>query len=476
MKTNLANTSYIRTIMHLFIVRPLVSLFLGANAIGVEHISKHKQFIMISNHNSHIDVLLLFQVLRPEMIAKTRVVAAYEYFAKTPWVFRIVTLLFKPIWVNRNNKGNNDIAKMQDHLDNEGSIIIFPEGTRGQPDEFQAFKQGIGLLCKRYPDIPVVPVYLDGPGKSLPKNSFIPIPLLSFITVSPPQKLAGCRSDITQQLFNHLQKLAEEEKGYRHRRNEPREVPSYVAVIGIDGSGKSTLSRSLASQFPNTCCFIGDSLEFYNNGIRYNSQPFITDEIRKWISGRAKMAKKLSSYKFPKIAELLLRDHLLVEVDRWYQPKIIFMDGSPILNILAWSKLYYKNSFSADVIPQALALLSGANPPAALDQIFQQFPELLALCTLHLNNLRVPDITIFLDIDPEVCIERISSRGQQPQAHENIEQLTQLRKAYRLICKSLNSENKCNVTTIKGCLEQNQTLNHEIIYLQDILGENHAAN
>ena len=76
---------------------------------------------------------------------------------------------------------------------------------------------------------------------------------------------------------------------------------------------------------------------------------------------KAKSANKLSSYKLPKIAELFLRDHLLIEVDRWYRPRFIFQDGSPLLNLLAWANLYNKSNLDKVLYEEPLKYCRGKN-------------------------------------------------------------------------------------------------------------------
>ena len=458
--------------LHLLFIRPLVSIFFGVNAIGVDHLSRLNQFIMISNHNSHIDTLLLFYILPLARIANTRVVAAADYFAKSPWIYRIVTYLFDPIWIDRNKKSCSVFTEMVAHLRNNGSIIMYPEGTRGSSAEMQDFKEGIGLLICRYPTIPVVPVYLEGPERSLPKNCRIPLPLVNFITLSPPQMFSGDKKEIAHHLFCHLQKLAKEEEQFRQRRKNAGKKPWCVSVIGIDGSGKSTLARNLATGFPDNCCFIGDSLEFYDKGVQQVSQPYVTNELRRWIGKKAKTAKKLSSYKLPKITELFLRDHLLTEVDRWYRPSIVFQDGSPLLNLVAWANLYSKRKLDKDQMTSAIEVLQGYKSSAALDGIVSQFPELQVICSLNLNQLRLPDEVVFLDVTPEVCVSRISSRGEHIQAHENIDHLTQLREAYHLVCESLLSL-PCNVRILEGAHDPNTTTEQTLKYLQSRQERNH---
>jgi thymidylate kinase len=47
---------------------------------------------------------------------------------------------------------------------------------------------------------------------------------------------------------------------------------------------------------------------------------------------------------------------------------------------------------------------------------------------------------MFLDINPSVSLERIASRGQQIQAHENLAKLTKLRQAYHMVCDALEKD------------------------------------
>jgi adenylate kinase family enzyme len=213
--------------------------------------------------------------------------------------------------------------------------------------------------------------------------------------------------------------------------------PFVVAVIGIDGSGKSTLARHLAGCSEGDSCFIGDRLELLKDGEPCTVQPLVANEVRKWVAQRAKSAKNLAHYKIPKLAELLLRDRLLSDVHRWYRPDRIFMDGSPLLNMTAWAILYHEEAFNVDVCETAMDILAGKQVCGKRDPIFKQFPELLTLRKLNLTHLHLPDAVIFLDVDPAVSMERIVSRGKAVQAHENIEKLTKLRKAYHLVCDVL---------------------------------------
>jgi hypothetical protein len=178
-------------------------------------------------------------------------------------------------------------------------------------------------------------------------------------------------------------------------------------------------------------------------------QPLVTDKLRMWVGKRAKKAGKLSSYKIPKIAELLLRDHLLLEINRWYRPNHIFMDGSPLLNIAAWSIIYHEGTFNKNTCSLAIDILSGKRTPRVGDPLYKEFRELFILCKIQLNQLHMPSGVVFLDITPETCMKRIMARGQPVQAHENIDKLSKLRDAYKMVIDVLESSGQ-NICVIQG--------------------------
>jgi 1-acyl-sn-glycerol-3-phosphate acyltransferase len=463
-----------RTILHLLLIRPLLHLLFGVNVVGRENLQGLDSFILAANHNSHLDIFLLFSALPPGKIARTHPVAARDYFENPPWLFKLVQFLFQPVWVDRNHGDLVAIKEMQRRLNEGDSIIIFPEGTRGTAGELQEFQGGVGLLADHNPDIPVVPVYLEGPERALPKTAPFPLPLWNHITIGPPQRLRGSSRDIASRLHDHLKTLADEELAYRQRRMPEPHRPFSVAVIGIDGSGKSTLSRRMIHCFKGDSCFIGDSLELFTDGEPCDAQPLIANEVRKWVARKAKSAKNLAHYKIPKLAELLLRDRLLSDVERWYRPDHIFMDGSPLLNMTAWAALYHEEFFTEEVCAKTIDILSGGICCSKKDPLFDQLPELGALRKLKLTHLHLPDAVVFLDVDPEVSMKRITSRSEAVQAHENIEKLTKLRTAYRLVCDVL--EQRCPVCRLDGAQSLEQLTDAAATFIQAIRGKANETN
>ena len=335
------------------------------------------------------------------------------------------------------------MKSMEKQLSTGHSVIVFPEGTRGTPGEMARFKTGVGMLAAAHPDIPIVPVFLLGPERVFPKATRVPVPLWNEVTVGPPQVLTGGRRDITEALEQSLHELSESAVVNRHRRRGSAKPPFTVAVLGIDGSGKSTLARAIAQDLAATssACLVTDSLEFYQHGGRKEMQPLPGESLREAFGKHAKKARSLKHYKVPKIIELLLRDHIMGEVARWYSPEYIVLDGCPLMNLAAWATLYKGDLFDAETCCTALRVLTGrCDTIARNDPIFTKFPELTALRRLRLTSMKLPDAVLMLDVDPSVSIARIEGRGEHRQVHETEEKLSKLREGYRLVCEVVRTE------------------------------------
>ena len=69
------------------------------------------------------------------------------------------------------------------------SIILFPEGTRGNQEEPQAFKAGLYNLALRFPGVVLVPAWINNIQRLLPKGEVIPVPVLCSVTFGAPIRL-----------------------------------------------------------------------------------------------------------------------------------------------------------------------------------------------------------------------------------------------------------------------------------------------
>jgi thymidylate kinase len=316
----------------------------------------------------------------------------------------------------------------------------------GKPGQIQRFKSGVGRLIAQFQGIPILPVFLSGPERVLPKNCFIPLPFWNQIVVGPPQICKGKHHDVTHHLQGVLEGLGNLPHLRRHGKTRLLRKPAYtVALMGIDGCGKSSISREVAIEMSTQgrTYLVSDELECFEKAESNPLQPFGLDAVRRMLSKHAKRATSLQTYKLPKLTELLMRDYLIKEVDRWYDASIVVQDGSPLLNMAGWAALYHGPESLDSMLIDGIAVLAGRSPQFHdLNSIYSHFSEINILSRLGLNRLKIPDALVLLDISPECACDRIQQRGKLRQPHENIDKLTRLRQAYlrveRLISQHWN--------------------------------------
>lgn len=132
--------------------------------------------IIVSNHNSALDTYVLATLLTREHRRRTCVAAARDTFAAgllgafARWSLDVVL-------VDRRPKAHEDpLDPLKERLAQGRSLILYPEGTRGEPGRIEPFKRGVGLLGTAFPDLPIHPVFLKGVENCLGRNEFLLVP------------------------------------------------------------------------------------------------------------------------------------------------------------------------------------------------------------------------------------------------------------------------------------------------------------
>ena len=152
-----------------------LSLFHGMEVLGRENFPQHPPFIVVANHNSHLDALALTAALPPRLARDAFALAAGDFFFATlpAASFAAFAINALPIW--RKHTTAADLSFLRQRLEEDRLIfLLFPEGTRSRTGAMAHFRPGIGALVAGG-SVPVVPCFLAGahaawpPGRKLPR-------------------------------------------------------------------------------------------------------------------------------------------------------------------------------------------------------------------------------------------------------------------------------------------------------------------
>ena len=176
-------------LMGLFLLG-LIRVLTGSQARWYGCPPKSEQRIYFANHQSHADLVLIWAALPRDLRAVTRPIAARDYWTKTPFRQWITTRVFNAVYVSRERSANEDpLEPLIEALGRGDSIILFPEGTRGNAEEPQPFKAGLFNLALRFPQVVLVPTWINNVQRVMPKGEVVPVPVLCSVTFGAPVRV-----------------------------------------------------------------------------------------------------------------------------------------------------------------------------------------------------------------------------------------------------------------------------------------------
>lgn len=170
-------------------VMALLAKFLsGASVRWIDSQPDTCQRVYFANHTSHLDAIVLWSALPPDVRSLTRPVAAKDYWTAGRVRYYLATRVFNALLIDRTEikVHQSPVDVMIREIAHRYSLIVFPEGGRTSGDEVGEFKSGLYYLCKKRPDLELIPVYIDNMNRILPRGEVLPVPLLSSISFGPP--------------------------------------------------------------------------------------------------------------------------------------------------------------------------------------------------------------------------------------------------------------------------------------------------
>jgi 1-acyl-sn-glycerol-3-phosphate acyltransferase len=202
----------LRLIFYGGFIRLMVLIVLGLNVRHRERLPKRGPAIIVANHNSHLDTMVLISLFPLGLLPKVHPVAAIDYFLASRWFawFSLNIVGILPIKRKIERGDENPLEPCNQALRDGCVLIVFPEGSRGKPERLQSFKGGIARLAETDPTVPVIPVFLHGLGKALPKGEAVLVPFFCDLFIGEAMTWTGDRRTYMRQLDERMKLLAAE--------------------------------------------------------------------------------------------------------------------------------------------------------------------------------------------------------------------------------------------------------------------------
>ncbi len=180
------------------IVRPVMLVILGIHVRRRDRLPNAGPAILVANHNSHLDALALMTLFPGHRLAEVRPVAAADYFLANRAIawFSVRVLGILPIDRQVRSHRQHPLEPISEALRAGQIVILFPEGTRGEPEHRAPLQRGITHLARRHREVPITPVFLYGLGRMLPRGEGLLVPMICDAFVGEPLHWSGDKESL----------------------------------------------------------------------------------------------------------------------------------------------------------------------------------------------------------------------------------------------------------------------------------------
>lgn len=176
----------LRSDLQELVLFPIVRTFARIRAEGKEHLRNVSgPVVLAANHASHFDCPVILAALPKRVRHRTVVVAAADYFYRSPAVGALTSLALGTVPFERHEGSAESLERVKEGLRRGWSVMIFPEGTRSRSGRLGVFKKGAAYLCIDA-RCAAVPIYVEGTADILPKGTSVPRPGRVRVRFGPP--------------------------------------------------------------------------------------------------------------------------------------------------------------------------------------------------------------------------------------------------------------------------------------------------
>lgn len=177
---------FLRSCVQEGVLFPIVRFLTPVALRGRERIADLRgPVIVTANHVSHLDTPVVLIGLPRRIRRRLLVAAAKDYFYSGRVKGALVSLSLATYPFDREEGSRDSIAETESILQQGWSLLIFPEGTRSPSGELGRVRSGAAVLASNC-RVPVLPVYVHGLAKVMPKGTAAPLPGGVVVDIGDP--------------------------------------------------------------------------------------------------------------------------------------------------------------------------------------------------------------------------------------------------------------------------------------------------
>lgn len=169
---------------------------------GKENIDPKQPYVFVANHQSAYDIFVIYGYLGHSF--RWMMKKSLEKIPFIGWSCKRAGMVF----VDNSSPAaiKETMAKARTQLQNEQSLIVFPEGSRTWNGKLSPFKKGAYLLAVQF-GLPIVPITIDGAFDVMPRFKKVPnwghVKLTIHKPIVPPE--GGFRiKDVMEETYNTI--------------------------------------------------------------------------------------------------------------------------------------------------------------------------------------------------------------------------------------------------------------------------------
>ncbi|MGF1599713.1 MAG: lysophospholipid acyltransferase family protein [Acidimicrobiales bacterium] len=167
-------------------MKPAIALYGSPKIIGADRLADVEgPVVFAANHHSHADTTLLLATIPSHLRHDLVIAAGADYFFPNRFAAAVSALFIGAIPIERNRLSKLSVANTLAAVEKGRNLLIFPEGGRSPDGWGRKHRPGAAFVSKRT-GAPVVPVYIEGTGRILPKGKNWPTRSPCAVMFGPP--------------------------------------------------------------------------------------------------------------------------------------------------------------------------------------------------------------------------------------------------------------------------------------------------